>query len=59
VCLAKKKGEENIFEDVDSNKTEKQNVNDKSRHVQKENICKRRLFQNDREQLETVTTPIQ
>ncbi|KYN04596.1 hypothetical protein ALC62_04587 [Cyphomyrmex costatus] len=54
--LAKKKGEENIFEDTDFSKTKKQNINNKSRHVQKEDICKRRLFQNDRELLETITT---
>ncbi|XP_018353644.1 PREDICTED: uncharacterized protein LOC108755241 [Trachymyrmex septentrionalis] len=55
-CLAKKKGEENIFEDTNFNKTKKQNINDKSRHVQKEDICKRRLFQNDKEPSETIIT---
>ncbi|XP_012523600.1 uncharacterized protein LOC105829369 isoform X2 [Monomorium pharaonis] len=54
--LVKKKIEENIFKDADSNDIKKQNVNNKSRKVQKENICKRKLFQNDCEQLETVTT---
>ncbi|XP_018048091.1 PREDICTED: uncharacterized protein LOC108687020 [Atta colombica] len=57
-CLAKKKGEENIFEDTNFNKTKKQNITDKSRqiNVQKEDICKRRLFQNDKELSETIIT---
>ncbi|XP_071565576.1 uncharacterized protein [Temnothorax nylanderi] len=58
LCLIKKKGEENIFENADYNRM-KQNVNDESRHGQKEDVCKRRLFQNDREQLETATPTIQ
>lgn len=56
-CLIKKKGEQNIFEDTDFNKLKRQNVNNELRHSQKEDICKRRLFQNDREQLETITAP--
>ncbi|XP_011050423.1 PREDICTED: uncharacterized protein LOC105143670 [Acromyrmex echinatior] len=55
-CLAKKKGEENIFENTNFSKTKKQNINDKSRHIQKEDICKRRLFQNDKEPSETIIT---
>ncbi|XP_077279618.1 uncharacterized protein LOC143907022 [Temnothorax americanus] len=57
LCLIKKKGEENIFENADYNGM-KQNVNDESKHGQKEDICKRRLFQNDREQFETATPTI-
>ncbi|XP_024870663.1 uncharacterized protein LOC112453887 isoform X2 [Temnothorax curvispinosus] len=59
-CLVKKTGEENIniSENADYNRM-KQNVNNESRHGQKEDICKRRLFQNDREQLETATPTIQ
>ncbi|XP_011691510.1 PREDICTED: uncharacterized protein LOC105452253 isoform X2 [Wasmannia auropunctata] len=58
-CFAcKKKGELNILDELDLNEIKKQNVNDESRYVQKENICKRRLFENDREQLGIITPQI-
>ncbi|KAL6267912.1 hypothetical protein P5V15_000980 [Pogonomyrmex californicus] len=58
LCLVKKKGEENIFENDDSNKIKKHNTNDELRCVQREDICKRRLFQNDREQSKISSTEI-
>ncbi|XP_011871156.1 PREDICTED: uncharacterized protein LOC105563828 [Vollenhovia emeryi] len=56
-CLVRKKGEENLFEVTDSN-TIKQSVSDESRHGSKEDVCKRRLFQNDGEQSETIIAQI-
>ncbi|XP_012225555.1 uncharacterized protein [Linepithema humile] len=63
VCI-KKKGKDNGFQKVDPNKIIKQKINDELKYaVQKEDICKRRLFQNDKEQLtnkvEAITTQSQ
>ncbi|XP_011166997.1 uncharacterized protein LOC105200895 isoform X2 [Solenopsis invicta] len=57
--LVKKKGEENVFEVTDVNKVKKQNVNNETKCIQKENVCKRRLFQNNEEQVDIITTPTQ
>ncbi|KAL0104313.1 hypothetical protein PUN28_017206 [Cardiocondyla obscurior] len=56
--MIKKKSEENIFKDVDFNKT-KQFANSELKHVQKEDACKRKLFQNDKELETSATTSIQ
>lgn len=49
--LVKKKSEENLFKNFDSDKIAKQNVNNESKYVaQKESIYKQKLFRNDKEQ---------
>ncbi|CAL1676490.1 unnamed protein product [Lasius platythorax] len=54
--LVKKKSEENFFKNLDSDKIRKQNVNDGSKYVaQKENVYKKKLFQNDKKQSKAVT----
>ncbi|XP_050446692.1 uncharacterized protein MAL13P1.304-like [Cataglyphis hispanica] len=57
--LVKKKSEENFFENFDSDKISKQNVNNGSKYVaQKESIYKQKLFQNDKEQPKTTQKQI-
>lgn len=61
LCFVKKKGEENIFKDLDLTNIRKQDIIKKSKcTTQKEDICKRKLFQNGREQVKDDNiTPIQ
>lgn len=55
--LVKKKSEENFFENFDSDKTLKQNVNNGLKYIaQKESIHKQKLFQNDKEQSKATQT---